>query len=502
MLISGTSRFILSDTSTNLIPYQTSIALQQENLNASTMNITEFTSGPYTGHYMLINSGVNDSIITKLSKPISTVFIWRWNKSEDMVVFSNQMKSLSGYAQSIIKQAQDLKNIIIELRKLGNHAGLIHCLEDQSEPMYMSKTLNDHNDSLIFDYLNSFTESNLYDKYVNRSSGSVPTWVPSGGSNSLLEQSRNDFLSTIKNAKTLLMNGTGSQYQHIILISAGFPKNNITKNYYREVTDVLNSVTVASENASWYGVDLQNTFSQKGLYQWRGYLFPTFSPVLIQLRINNALQPLSYPLSQNTWGQPFSLSARETALWDSAFVWTGFDGAGVPTVSIEEKPMVYIIHADSGIAKLWADDENHIAEKEDVYPGGTFGILTKATFFQATVDNISDIDQSSIPFLNDDEIHTPRTKTIKKANADIKSTLKIVKGVLNIETEKDFSILKITDLTGKVILSIDLNRYKTGIHTYSIPLSAILQKYGKKKLLGILIGKTTQVLTIDIGGLR
>lgn len=502
VMISGESKIILSDTSTNIIPYHTAINLQLEKSNSSTMNITEFTSDPYRGHYMLVNTGVNDSIVTKLSKPISTMFIWRWNNSEGMITYVNQMKNLSGYARSIIAQAQELTTIIKELKKLGNHSGLIHCIEGRSGPIYLTSAFDDKNDSLIFDYLNSFTESTLYDTYVKKSSEILPSWIPNQGNSSPLELSRNDFLSTFTTAKSLLSNSASSQYKHIVLITAGSAKNGTLKSYSDELNAITDSVTFTFKSAAWYGVDLQNTFSQKGLFLWRGYMFPSFSPVLIQLRIKSAIQPFSFSINQNTWGQPYTLSARVMSLWDTVFSWTGFDDAGVSTATIEEKPYLFKSHADSGIAKLWADDENHIAEKDEVYPGGTFGILTKATYFQATVENISDLDQSSIPFLSDEEIYAPRTRVVKTKITHFKPSIILRKGVLTIEAVKDYSILKIMDLSGKVILSIDLKKYKTVNGAYSIPLAALLQKFGKRKLLGILIGSSTQTFSIDIGGLR
>jgi hypothetical protein len=92
--------------------------------------------------------------------------------------------------------------------------------------------------------------------------------------------------------------------------------------------------------------------------------------------------------------------------------------------------------------------------------------------------------------------------TLGTAVTHLKPALILRRGVLTITAVKDYSILRITDLSGKVILSIDLRKYKAGNGTYSIPLAALLQKTGKRKLLGILIGSSTQTFSIDIGGLR
>jgi hypothetical protein len=42
------------------------------------------------------------------------------------------------------------------------------------------------------------------------------------------------------------------------------------------------------------------------------------------------------------------------------------------------------------MVKLWANDESHLTDKEEIYPAGTFGIVNKAAFLQATIDNKSD----------------------------------------------------------------------------------------------------------------
>jgi hypothetical protein len=52
-----------------------------------------------------------------------------------------------------------------------------------------------------------------------------------------------------------------------------------------------------------------------------------------------------------------------------AYLDPGFDEEGFKTAVVTEQPAVYHLHADSGLAKVWAGDNSHITEKDEVYPG-------------------------------------------------------------------------------------------------------------------------------------
>ncbi len=500
-LNTGKSSLFLTDTSTNLISYQQSIQLILSTPNKSAINISEFTSVPYKGNYVSINAFIDDTLITQLSKRISTVFIWRWNDSASMIVFQNQMKTLSPFAHSIIEQASRMKEIMLELKKRGNHVGLIHTIEGKSSFSYTTTAFSDIEDSLIFLYLDSFNQETMYNKYAPLYSTPEPAWIPHEIPTSLIEQSRNEFVSSFSKASTLLQNDTVTKFHHIILLSSGNSPFDNLKDMKNEISGIIKNNTFTISAAQWRGVDFGTIPQSSNLFMWKYFYFPSFRPTIIQLRIRNAQQPFSFPMAENDWKKPISITGRTDTEWDSTFVFTGIDGDGKQTGSVTVQPLVYRIHADSGLAKIWANDKDHIADNEDIYPGGTFGILTKSTYFQATIKNIVEDDHTkTCPYLNDDEIFAPKTAVRKSVHNVSKSTISIANGVLNITTPRNFSTLKIIDLSGRVLLSIDIKIFRTGISGFKIPMNLLLTKFASRKLTLVLSGDGTEIITLLCGG--
>lgn len=163
--------------------------------------------------------------------------------------------------------------------------------------------------------------------------------------------------------------------------------------------------------------------------------------------------------------------------------------------------MIFKFFADSGLAKIWANDKDHIADNEEIYPGGTFGILTKATYFQATIKSIIEDDHSKMcPYLNDDEIFAPKTAIVKKFVNAKKSTISLTNGILNITTPRNFTTLKIIDLSGRVLFSIDIKIFRTGISGFKIPMNLFMTKFASRKITLVLSGDGTEIITLLCGG--
>jgi hypothetical protein len=493
---------LLTDTSTNLIPYRQTIQLVHSNQNKSALNISEFTSDPYRGNYISVNTVVQDTLIKQLSKHISTVFIWRWNDSTSMIEFQNQMKALSGYALSIIDQASRMKETILELKKLGNHIGLVHTIEGKTSLSFSSAALNDKEDSLILQYLNSFTKESMYNRYAPLTSSPDPSWIPHETSTSIIEKSRTELLQTLSKASSLLQNDTINKYHHIILLSAGSAPDNNLINMNTGISEITKGYSLTAPGVQWRGIDIGASFPLSNtLYTWKHYLFPSFSPIIIQLRISNTQQPFSFPLTENDWKKPLSITGRTSAQWDSVLVFTGIDSEGKQTGTVNIKPMVFKFFADSGLAKIWANDKEHIADNEEIYPGGTFGILTKATYFQATLKSIIEDDHTkTCPYLNDDEIFAPKSAIKNQVVPVKKSIISLANGVLNITTPRNFTTLKIIDLSGRVLLSIDIKKYRTGITGFRIPMNQLLTKFASRKITIVLSGDGTEIITHLCGG--
>lgn len=493
---------LLTDTSTNLIPYRQTVQLVHSNQNISALNISEFTNDPYRGNYISVNTVVQDTLIKQLSKHISTVFIWRWNDSTSMIEFQNQMKTLSGYALSIIDQASRMKETILELKKLGNHIGLVHTIEGKTPLIFSSAALNDKEDSLVIRYLDSFNKESMYNRYAPLTSSPDPSWIPHETSTSIIEKSRNELLQTLGKASSLLQNDTVNKYHHIIILSAGSAPDNNLINMNADISEFIKKYSLTASGVQWRGVDIGASIPLSNtLYNWKNFLFPSFSPIIIQLRISNTQQPFSFPLTENDWKKPLSITGSTSAQWDSVLVFTGIDSEGRQTGTVNIKPMVFKFFADSGLAKIWANDNEHIADNEEIYPGGTFGILTKATYFQATVKSIMEDDHTkTCPYLNDDEIFAPKSAIQKKAVSIKKSVISLTNGILNITTPRNFTTLKIIDLSGRVLLSMDIKKFRTGISGFKIPMSLFMTKFASRKITLVLSGDGTEIITLLCGG--
>ncbi|MBN1309167.1 MAG: hypothetical protein JXA18_14685 [Chitinispirillaceae bacterium] len=491
-LTSSTGQFSLDDTLTTMVPYEAALSLQHDIQRRSFLNLTEFTGGTYLGNYCAVNTGVTDSTITRLSKPIATVFIWRWNGPQPMIAINNQVKTLSRYAWDIIDQAKRIRETISELHRLGNSCALIHSIEGNNHYAFESKGINSISDSSLIAYLQSMNEMALFEKYRNEPA-EPPDWVVEENENeTVIQKARDEFLNAISDAGDLLSSESGKDFRHIIMISIGTASNTYLEDLHESISLDNDGITVFYQSVpGWRGVDITASLPASKLFPWSNYSFPAFSPVTIQLSVSNADQPFSFPLKKQSWEAALTFTARTAAAWDTILTWTGFDSEGKPTRTITEQPQVFRHHADSGLAKLWAGDHSHIAEKEEIYPGGTFGILTKATYLQATKENIADDISRSVPYLTDDEIQASRSSSVSNRihASQRKTALRIIHGNLHIFSPRQFTALKVFDLQGRLLLHLDLKNYASPTGGFIIPLGKFLKTRRFNMLVIQLSGK-------------
>jgi len=163
------------------------------------------------------------------------------------------------------------------------------------------------------------------------------------------------------------------------------------------------------------------------------------------------------------------------------------------------KPMVYRFANDSGLAKVWAGDEGHTADKEEVYPGGTFGIVTKSTYLQATTTDLSPDISETVPFLRDEEIHAPRTPIMKaSAKKAVQRTLvQYSNGLLTISASRELREAFIYDANGRLVERINLTSSRIGGGQYRVLL--------KKRVSGVLVIRLVaedyaETVRLTIGG--
>ena len=111
------------DKSTSLqIPYNDSFDVFTTDTVESSFHISEIDSGDWSGKYLLLNTKIPDSVITKMSTPIELVVLWRWNRPNSFVIKSNYSNStfLTTYGYQAISQASAIKLLVNEIIATGN----------------------------------------------------------------------------------------------------------------------------------------------------------------------------------------------------------------------------------------------------------------------------------------------------------------------------------------------------------------------------------------------
>lgn len=502
-LNSESGPILLADNSTRMVPYQRSYSFRYADSVTATLHTTSFATGPWAGTYMQLNATLTDSVLAGLSKPIQTVFVWRWNAPQDFVVYDNQMKGLSDYAYTVINQAESIEGTLRRLSARGYECGLLHSIEGKNKLAFKTSGLSDSSAVRAVEYLNTFNEHYLYERYVEKADA-LPSWVPrEAAERTDIQKARDELIELVETA-TSMMPHSKIDHRHIIISTVGSIPYYHRKNLDEEIDSLVEGYTIAANSAAWRGVGISQSMpslSIQKLVSWHGYYFPPFAPVSVQIRLGNQSQPYYFPLSAAE-GTTFSMSARTSRGWDTTFQWIGYDPDGEITAVHETKPLLFEAESDSGLAKVWAGDESHLAEKEEVYPGGTYGVVTKATFLGAGTEDLRNEDWESVPYLADDEIMAPRT-ALKDRRAAVKEGINVTwhSGTLRIRGNPDLRTLKIFDHRGRLVLSVSLERFRRGA-TFRIPLRSILGVSAQSILIVVVEGGGARArFTLTPGGI-
>jgi hypothetical protein len=495
----------IRDIASVSLPYQPNIVLKYASDAFSTMSITSFPDGPFAGNYALLNTEVNDSLLGKLSRPIQTVFIWRWNSPIAFIDYANQMKGLSSAAYQIINQASHMKATIQTLKKRGYSCGFTHLIEGQNVPAFQTREINDSSAAQAIAYLSKFDEQSLFSKYSDQPDP-APSWLPiQVAGESFIDKVRNDFFVQIASARRLMNDKTC--FHHIILVSVGDVSTSFSKDLHDTLAAILDSATIDMYSAQWRGVNTSATIPSGmnlKLVPYWGFNFPMFFPATVQLGIYNNDRPFLFPLDGVHPGS-FAVSIRMQTAWDTVFNWTGFASNGEKTAVFSMTPYLFQNHSDSGLVKIWAKDENHLTDKEEIYPAGTFGIVTKAAFLQATIQNINTDIAKNVPFLQDNEIHAPRTRIASPCKPPTMPKIKIElhQGILSVTSSTVISKIEFFDLQGRLIGSIDPSRLKAGRNHYRIPLNILFNFKGLKMMvIKISSISQTKIFKLNLEGVQ
>lgn len=465
----------LKDNSTVMIPYQQNLYLTYANNVPSAIHRTIFTDGTWQGNYLLLNTKVPDSVFTRLSHPMEAVFLLRWNRPFSFITIQNQMKTLSSFAYKVLDQFKAINQIIQQLSDRGHRCGFIHSVEGKDPLKFSVSSNGDQGYKELMSYIAMFNEQYLYDTYKDMPDDN-PDWVLiENPGQTILEKSRAEFLYTLQTIKA--MYATSQSYlKHFVVITAGSAPIGINIITPEQIDSLISGITCDATNSSWRGVDCAKVMpsaTEQNLQLWNGYYFPSFQPTTLDLKVYNTKQPFSFPLPIDT--KAFAIAIKSSSAWDSLFYWTGYyQGQVIGTT--QSKPLIFDVPQDSGLVKVWARDENHVSEKEENNLGGVYGFVTKAMYLRAGIDDISSDTSTGVPFLTEGEI-----VPIKPANQSAIKLYSIwysyINGVLTFSA-LDKCIpqkLKVYDLKGRQLLSVDLSFYRNNNGNYLIKLGQLLR---------------------------
>jgi hypothetical protein len=298
-------------------------------------------------------------------------------------------------------------------------------------------------------------------------------------------------------------------YRHIVLVTVGDAATSYQQDLRESTDSILEHTSIDwSYGNSWRGVDISASLPQvwdQGLSQWQGFYYPSFTPVTVQLKIQTSQQAYSFPLA-SLEPSDFAISARVSAVWDTIITWIGFDPKGQLTSSFTTAPLIISVPQDSGLAKIWAHDDNHLAEKEEVYPGGTFGVVTKAAFLAASLADTSSEASATISFLTEGEILAPRSALQNKVSSarHLRSAVvSLAHGFLNISNAGELTRLEFFDISGRLLLRLDPAQFRISEGNYRIPLAKFAALKAHRMLIIRMSGKTAcKTMKIMTGGLK
>jgi hypothetical protein len=456
----------ITDTLKVVVPYQPQFRLRNDRKETSVLHMTAFGAGPWQGHYVLMNAALTDSTVGRLSRPIDAVFVWRWNLPMRIVGYVNGLKGLTQYGRQVIAQAEKMKTAMKDLSKRGYRCGLIHTLEGQPASGFRTDSLTLESGPQAIAYLDSFAEQQLYNAYQYQADALPPWSVTEAPGQTVVQASRNEFVSMLIGSSRLLYD-TSVTFRHIVLESVGDGSLGEKKSYRELVDSLLKKITVDYTTADWRGIDVAATFLtpyDQNLTMWGAYYFPLFRATSIVLSVATETQP--YLFTFKGWAaDSTAISARTMGAWDTVFHWTGYDDKGEVTGRFVTTPLVYRVDGDSGLAKLWARDDSHISEKEEVYPSGVFGIVTKASYLQAGPGSAVQDTSATVPFLRDyeilprpvDSIEIPyisvRRQVVAPAREDFSAELR--RGVLSVTFPRPITSIEVFDLRGRLMARFD-----------------------------------------------
>jgi hypothetical protein len=508
-LLRASGRITLDDSGTHTFEYQNEFQLRR-NENPKTiasLQTTTFESGKFKGNYLLFKTGLNDSLMNLLSRPLEVTFLWRWNPPYNFVGVQNGLKTISPLGQLVATEARTLRQIILELSPRGHRFGLMRSAPGFEDTLFAPAEEGKAEYKKILAYLDQFTEERIYADYKDFKNDK-PEWAVSNWSDSgEIVKSRQGFLSNLGRIRKAFSNRPVA-LQHIEVIGFGSaPASIIDLKDPKFIEAIIDSVTLSNVLAPWLGVDMVSALRLKANDFLR--------PLVINSPLANGLPPLLFPVFQPTSVEyrtftasrshavvlPFSMNAEREAIikaespFEDTVQLQGIDALGHNTRIFTFKPRMQRSQADSSLARIWAADPDRIAEVSEVDMGMRYGILTKGSYWGAGIEDGIFIapDLEGTPIL---------PKTFQAGSGH---TFQLSQGFLRIESLNGFMgargrhpKLDVYDVRGRLLLSLSLEKYLSP-DGFAIPVD-ILNRLGQSRIFLVLRGSNRlQSFSLNLG---
>lgn len=511
--LGASGRVTLEDKGTHTVQYQSSYVFRRDEAPASvaTLQATGFESGRLKGQYLLFKAGLDDALMTGLSRPLEVSFLWRWNPPYAFVETRDGLKTLSDLGRLAAMEARTLKQIIMEMSPRGHRFGLLRSAPGLGEDFFPPSEAGSGGYGDLLAFLDRFTEERLYadfkDYRDDKPAWAATAWQDSGE----VAKSRNGFLAALERIHAGF-GDRGEALRHIAMVGLGSAHPTIIDLKDPAVVEaILDSVTLSNVLAPWLGVDMDQILNLKAN--------ATLRPLKVESPLAEGLPPLLFPVFQPASVEyrafagnhshsvvlPFSLAAQREAVIkaEGPFADTvqlqGIDALGRKTRIYTLSPRMLRSQADTGLARIWAADPDRIAEAGEVDLGMRYGILTKGTFLGAGVGEgrlqAAQIDPGGVALLP------------KSVRVGAVSAFRLERGMLRIAPPAAWAAragsgaprLEIYDLGGRLMASIRLDGFRQG-GGFAIPIGYFL-KFGRHRIVLVLRGAgRMQSFTFNAGG--
>ncbi len=473
----GGLTYPLGENQSIQVPYNSTFQIRTVESTISKFHTTQFSEGPWMGKYLILNTTIPDSVLSSMSQPIETVFLWRWNRPSSFV---NRYRyydysSLSNYGQQAVSQASAIREMVKYLVTLGNQTGMVHSIQYKKPEVFPLCKAKSSAFARLDGYLSQFTEDYFlnsgYFEYDTEPDDPIPTGP--------VDSSKAEFKSCLNEVHGLYSDGNGV-LKHLVIISAGPVQISRDLISIEEIDSLVNDLSVDCQNAVWRDISFNLVSSvslQKTLVPIGGFSFPEFRPSSIMLQVSSESKTYSFPLS--TVQNRFSIMAKSQGSWNSTLTWKGYSKSGEVMGEATSKAAVLNVPQDTGLVKLWASCADRLADKVETDVGLTYGVISEQSSLRI-FSTFKGYDSTSTAYASTVPVYwKPTTGAEMLRTAIVKGRCSYSRGMLRISLPGNEKIrrVRIFSLDGKLLAEFDPQHYRTD-SGYAISRSVFKQVSG------------------------